>query len=65
MGVACDTVRKVTSTLNVGEPGYHTLKFRIVDAGIVLEKLVVSQGPLPSSYLGPPESYRNPLPAAQ
>jgi hypothetical protein len=65
MGVACDTVRKVTSTLNVSEPGYHTLKFRMVDAGIVLEKLVVSQGPLPSSYLGPPESYRNPLPAAQ
>jgi hypothetical protein len=54
-----DGVRKVASTLNVDEPGYHTLKFRMVDAGIVLEKLVVSQGPLSSSYLGPPESYRN------
>jgi hypothetical protein len=31
----------------------------MVDPGVVLEKLVVSQGQLPSSYLGPPESYHN------
>jgi hypothetical protein len=43
----------------VDGPGYHTLKFRMVDPGVVLEKLVVSQGRLPESYLGPPESYRN------
>ena len=55
-----DGVRKVTSTLNLDAPGYHTLKFRMVDPGVVLEKLVVSQAPLPPSYLGPPESYRNP-----
>jgi hypothetical protein len=55
-----DGVRKVTSTLNVDGPGYHTLKFRMVDPGVVLEKLVVSSGVPPSSYLGPPESYRNP-----
>jgi hypothetical protein len=53
-----DGVRKVTSTLNVDTPGYHTLKFRMVDPGVVLEKLVVSQGEAPASYLGPPESYR-------
>jgi hypothetical protein len=52
-----DGVRKVTSTLKISKPGYHTLKFRMVDPGIVLEKLVVSQGEVPSSYLGPPESY--------
>jgi len=52
-----DGVRKITSTLNVESPGYHTLKFRMVDPGIVLEKLVVSSGHLPPSYLGPPESY--------
>lgn len=57
-----DGVRKVTSTLNAGQPGYHTLKFRMVDPGIVLEKLVVSQEPVPPSYLGPPESYRNSAP---
>jgi len=53
-----DGVRKVTSTLNVDTPGYHTLKFRMVDPGVVLEKLVVSQGEAPASYLGPPESFR-------
>ncbi|MDO7876713.1 glycosyl hydrolase 115 family protein [Hymenobacter sp. ASUV-10] len=34
--------------------GSHILKFWRVDPGVVLEKLVVSQGPLPTSYLGPP-----------
>ncbi|MGA3136549.1 MAG: glycosyl hydrolase 115 family protein [Terracidiphilus sp.] len=53
-----DGVRKVTSTLNVDTPGYHTLKFSMVDPGVVLEKLVVSQGEAPASYLRPPESYR-------
>jgi len=52
-----DGVRKVVSSLTVAEPGYHTLKFWMVDPGVVLEKLVVSQGDLPSSYLGPRESY--------
>jgi hypothetical protein len=54
-----DGVRKIASTLKVDGPGYHTLKFRMVDPGVVLEKLVISPGSLPPSYLGPPESYRN------
>ena len=53
-----DGVRRAISTVHVDGPGYHTLKFRMVDAGVVLEKLVVSQGKVPTSYLGPPESYR-------
>jgi len=57
--VVSDGVRKVTSTLTIAQPGYHTLKFRMVDPGVVLEKLVISQGQVPSSYLGPPESYYN------
>jgi hypothetical protein len=52
-------VRKIASTLKVDGPGYHTLKFRMVDPGVVLEKLVISPGPVPPSYLGPPESYHN------
>lgn len=39
--------------------GPHTLKFWRVDPGVVLEKLVVSQSPLPASYLGPPEHTSN------
>lgn len=53
-----DGVRRVATTLNVDGPGYHILKFRMVNPGVVLEKLVVSLDDLPPSYLGPPESYR-------
>jgi hypothetical protein len=73
-----DGVRKVTTTLNVDAPGYHTLKIRMVDPGLVLEKIVVGfaapsprfrgfadapQPAIPASYLGPSESYHH-LPSA-
>lgn len=37
--------------------GVHTLRFYAVDAGVVLQKLVLSRGELPQSYFGPEESY--------
>jgi len=43
-----------TSQHNVAAAGPHVLKFWRVDPGVVLEKLVVSQGSVPASYLGPP-----------
>ena len=43
-----------TSQHNVAAAGAHTLKFWRVDPGVVLEKLVVSPGPLPATYLGLP-----------
>jgi len=36
--------------------GYHTLRFVMVDPGVVLEKIVIDCGGLRPSYLGPPES---------
>jgi Glycosyl hydrolase family 115/Gylcosyl hydrolase family 115 C-terminal domain len=53
-----DSVRTVTSEHTVAGAGYHTLKFCMVDPGVVLEKLVLNLGRVKPSYLGPPESYR-------
>jgi hypothetical protein len=52
-----DSVRHVVSSLTVAAPGYHTLKFWMVDPGVVLQKLVVNLGGVKPSYLGPPESF--------
>jgi beta-xylosidase len=47
-----------TSRHRVARPGPHVLKFWMVDAGVVLQKLVVERGTIKPSYLGPPESFR-------
>lgn len=52
-----DSVRKVRSTHLLAKSGYHTLKFWMVDPGVVLQKLVVNLGGVKPSYLGPSESY--------
>ena len=54
-----DSVRQVKSTHTLASPGYHTLKFWMVDPGLVLQKLVVNLGGVKPSYLGPPESFRS------
>jgi hypothetical protein len=53
-----DSVRTITSTHTLAQPGYHVLKFWMVDPGVVLQKLIVDAGGVRPSYLGPPESYR-------
>jgi hypothetical protein len=52
-----DNARISTTTHTIKKAGYHTLKIRMVDAGVVLEKIVVDCGGLRPSYGGPPESY--------
>lgn len=42
--------------LDFGEPGRHTLRFRFVSPGIVVEKIMVNFGGLKQSYLGAPSS---------
>jgi len=53
-----DGIRILRSKHTLAKPGYHTLKFWLIDPGLVLEKLVVDTGGVRPSYLGPPESFR-------
>ncbi|MCD8174118.1 MAG: glycosyl hydrolase 115 family protein [Alistipes sp.] len=45
-----------TATVHNVDAGRHTLRFRPLDAGIVLQKIIVDLGGLRPSYLGPPET---------
>jgi hypothetical protein len=47
-----------TTTHAIARPGQHVLRYWPIDAGLVLQKLVIDAGGLKPSYLGPPESPR-------
>ncbi|WP_374459366.1 glycosyl hydrolase 115 family protein [Chryseobacterium taeanense] len=48
-------IRSITKH-QILQPGKHTLRFRVLEPGIVLEKIVIDTGGLKPTYLGPPES---------
>ncbi|EPR12846.1 glycosyl hydrolase 115 family protein [Ruminiclostridium papyrosolvens] len=51
-----ENIHTTTTTHRLGK-GIHILRIYGLDAGLVLQKLVLSNGILPYSYLGPEESY--------
>ncbi len=53
--VANNIIIKV-SEHNIKRSGTHTLKFWMVDPGVVLQKFVIDAGGLKASYLGPEET---------
>lgn len=51
-----------TSRHKINEAGKHTVKYWVVNPGVVLQKLVIDFGGLKPSYLGPPETRISPVP---
>ncbi len=51
---ARDNARYLRSSLHVVAAGSHVLKISMVDPGIVLEKIIINDRPLPERYFGPP-----------
>jgi len=50
-------IKVLNSEHRINKPGEHTLKYWMIDPGIVLEKIVLDAGGVKPSYLGPPESF--------
>ncbi|MDN5286896.1 MAG: glycosyl hydrolase [Mucilaginibacter sp.] len=49
-----DNIKRFVTKHHITKGGVHTIKYWMVDAGVVLQKLVVDAGGLKESYLGPP-----------
>jgi hypothetical protein len=52
-------IEKLSTTIRVTKPGYHTLAVWKVDPSIVIDRIVIDTGGLSPSYLGPPESHHH------
>jgi hypothetical protein len=51
-----ERIIKSVTNLSIAEPGKHTLRIRVLDPGIVFQKIMFDFGGLKPSYLGAPES---------
>lgn len=52
-----DNIKIFKTPLKFEKPGKHTLKYWMVNPGVVLQKLVLDLGGLKPSFLGPPETF--------
>jgi len=53
---SADNIAIKNTKHTISTPGKHTLKYWMVNSGIVLQKLVIDFGGVKQSYLGPPET---------
>ena len=53
-----ERIIRSATRMNLGDKGKHSLRIRVLDPGIVLEKILIDFGGLKPSYLGAPESER-------
>jgi hypothetical protein len=51
-----ERIIKSRTAMQIGAPGRHTLRIRVLEPGIVFEKIMLDFGGLKPSYLGAPES---------
>ncbi|PJJ08557.1 glycosyl hydrolase family 67 [Flavobacterium sp. 1] len=51
-----EQIIRSSAKLSVLKSGKHTLRFRVLEPGIVLQKILIDTGGLKPSYLGSPES---------
>jgi hypothetical protein len=52
-----DNIRISRIQISIKKTGLHIIKYHALSSALVLQKIVVSFGPLPDSYLGPEESF--------
>lgn len=49
-------INKTSTKYNIATKGLHRLRIRVLEPGIVLQKIIIDTGGLESSYLGAPQS---------
>ncbi|MDR1557115.1 MAG: glycosyl hydrolase 115 family protein [Tannerellaceae bacterium] len=62
-----ERIIRTATPMRIGGAGNHTLRIRVLEPGIVFEKILLNFGGLKASYLGAPESFyvdtHSPFPA--